>query len=237
MPHATNRYTNMQRKTYEELASTWNTTNRDPVVGSFDAHNNWSDYKFLFNDISNLNDKRVLDFGCGPGRNLVKYADMFKQIDGVDISLKNLENAREWLRTNKRNPDNFVLYNCSGIDITNVPSELYDIVFSTICLQHICVHEIRYNYFKEFLRVLKPGGVFTAQMGYGTPSPYTVDYYENNYSATDTNRACDTQVKDPSQLKNDLESIGFTDFEYTIRPCGPGDCHPAWIFFHATKPL
>lgn len=237
MPVSENRYTDMQKSFYETMASSWNVTNRDPVVGSFDAHNNWSDYKFLFNDLSDLKEKRALDFGCGPGRNLVKYADKFNQIDGVDISIKNLENARVWIRENNHNPDNFVLYNCNGVDLAAVPSGTYDVVFSTICLQHICVHEIRYNYFKEFFRVLSPGGVFTAQMGYGSPSPYSVDYYDNHYAATGTNRTCDTQVKDPQQLKGDLDAIGFVDFEYTIRPCGPGDCHPAWIFFHATKPM
>lgn len=28
----------------------------------------------------------VLDFGCGPGRNIVKYNKRFNRIDGVDIA-------------------------------------------------------------------------------------------------------------------------------------------------------
>ena len=39
----------------------------------------------------------------------------------------------------------------------------YDFVMSTIALQHICVYDIRYSIMKDIHRVLKDGGVFTAQ--------------------------------------------------------------------------
>jgi ubiquinone/menaquinone biosynthesis C-methylase UbiE len=102
-------------------------------------------------------------------------------------------------------------------------------------MQHICVYKIRYNYFKEFYRVLKPGGHITIQMGYGTPSRMTVDYYDDYYDAKATNRGCDTNISDYKQLEKDLLSIGFKNFKYYIRPTGPGDCHPNWIFFNAQK--
>ena len=92
-----NVYTKMQYNHYENEAKTWNINNLNPVVGSFNEHNNWNDYEFLFNDIENLEEKYVLDFGCGPGRNLVKYNNKFKKIDGVDISQVNLDNAKIWL--------------------------------------------------------------------------------------------------------------------------------------------
>jgi ubiquinone/menaquinone biosynthesis C-methylase UbiE len=236
MPSAENRYTKMQHAVYEREASQWSLTNRDRVVGSFDAHNAWADYNLLFEGIPDLATKRALDFGCGPGRNLVRFGDRIGRIDGVDMNSKNLDNARVWLTANEFDPDDTTLYVCNGVDLAAVPSTTYDIVFSTICFQHICVHEIRYGYLTEFFRVLKPGGVLTMQMGYGSPSPYTVDYYANHYDATGTNRGCDTEVKHPSQIETDLVQIGFKDFSYAIRPVGPGDCHPAWIFFKATKP-
>ena len=46
---------------------------------------------------------------------------------------------------------------------------------------------------------------------------------------------CDTRVEDPDQIKNDLYKIGFNNFEHWIRPPGPGDNHPNWIFFTAVK--
>jgi hypothetical protein len=29
--------------------------------------------------------------------------------------------------------------------------------------------------------------------------------------------------------------MGYKDFQYTIGPVGPGDCHPNWIYFNCTK--
>lgn len=236
MPEANNRYTKMQQSQYQAESARWSLSNRDPVVGSFDAHNAWADYALLFEGIPELSTKRALDFGCGPGRNLVTLGSKVGQMDGVDLDPTNLANARIWLETNGVNPDQRVLYLCNGVDLSDVPSATYDIVLSTICFQHICVHEIRYGYLTEFLRVLKPGGVLTMQMGYGSPSPQTVDYYANFYDARGTNRGCDTEVKTPDQLETDLTRVGFTSFSYTIRPTGPGDSHPEWIFFKATKP-
>jgi hypothetical protein len=106
---------------------------------------------------------------------------------------------------------------------------------STIALQHICVYDIRYSIFKDIFKVLKPNGIFTAQMGYGSPSPQTVGYYENYYDADGTNRTCDVCIESPEQLKKDLLEIGFTDFNYVIGPTGPGDFHPHWIYFNAKK--
>ena len=75
----TNRYTQMQQRAYDVQADMWSVTNRNPVVGYFDDHNEWDDYRvYLWKDIINLSEKEVLDFGCGPGRNLVKWHNLVK---------------------------------------------------------------------------------------------------------------------------------------------------------------
>jgi ubiquinone/menaquinone biosynthesis C-methylase UbiE len=225
----------MQKKQYQNEANAWNLSNLDPVVGSFHKHNNWDDYDFLFKDFDNLESKTVLDFGCGPGRNLVKFSNKFKGIDGVDICEKNLQNALLWLNYNKLDTKNHKLMLCNGVNLNCIVNDQYDIVMSTICMQHICVYDIRLSYLREFYRVLKPGGYVTIQMGYGSPSPDTVDYYRNHYEASYTNRGCDTEIKDYTQVEKDLSTIGFKNFKYYIRPVGPGDTHPNWIFFNAQK--
>ncbi len=222
----------MQLNQYNGLASGWNEQNRDPVVGSFDAHNNWPDYEILFERIDNQSEKIGLDFACGPGRNIVRYKNRFKRLDGVDISPVNIEKATSYIQNNGVDAN---LYVSSGVNLDCISSDEYDFVMSTIALQHICVYDIRYSIMKDIYRVLNKGGIFSAQMGYGSPSPMTVGYYENYYDARESNRSCDACIESPEQLEKDLIEIGFTDFQYKITQVGPGDVHPNWIFFSAIK--
>lgn len=210
----------------------WTLKARDPVVGSFDNHNKWEDYKYLFLSIRGLKDKVALDFGCGPGRAIVLYHQKFKRIDGADISGVLLRKARRYLKKNKI--ENFSLYKTNGVSLNRIPSEHYDLVYSTITLQHICVHDIRFNLMKEIYRVLKKGGYFTAQMGYGKRDN-SVGYYDNEYGASRTNSGCDTRVDSPKELKYDFRAIGFKNFKFWIRPTGPSDQHENWIFFRGRK--
>jgi SAM-dependent methyltransferase len=232
-----NKYSQMQLRHYDAEANVWTPENREPVVGSFDAHNIWKGYDNLFAGIENLDQKICLDFACGPGRSLSLYYDKFKRIDGVDISKINLQKAWDWLNFNKQNHKPVKLFQCNGVDLREIGSNQYDMVISTIALQHICVYEIRYNYFKEFYRVLKPRGIISIQMGFGekTDSKNSVDYCENNYEAQGTNGQCDTRVESSIQLERDLLEIGFSNFSFIIDDTGPGDGHNNWIYFKATK--
>jgi len=230
----------MQQKQYDEKAAKWSVENKNACVGFFDEHNNWQGYELLFKDIIIKENARCLDFGCGPGRNIVKYNNLFKYIDGVDISAINLKNAEVWLKHNGCDTSKTRLYKCNGIDLSEIISDQYDMIISTICLQHICVHDIRYGYFKEFYRILNKDGYFSAQMGYGPCKSYvpfieTFGYHENYYDAKITNGGCDTRVDSPEELKNDLESIGFKNFTYYLTDSGPGGLHEKWIFFHCQK--
>lgn len=213
-------------KRWTDLANTWTVDHRNPVVGLFDEHNAWEDYEYLFKDVTDLASRKVLDFGCGPGRNLVKYTPRVSKIDGVDISLKNLENAKKWIAHNKYDPENYTLYHCNGYNLENVPSDTYDLVMSTITMQHIASYSIRFNYLKEFYRVLAPGGMISIQMAYGEKRDYYMD--TDDYMT-------DAAIQNPSQLESDLTKIGFTDFKYHLRPHGPGNNVPHWIFFNAKK--
>jgi ubiquinone/menaquinone biosynthesis C-methylase UbiE len=230
-----NKYTQMQKKQLDIQASKWSITDRDHVVGSFDSHNKWQDYDdFLFKNVETQN-KIALDFGCGPGRCIVKFANRFARIDGIDISEINLNNVKVW--TQQHNIS-FIpnLYLSNGVDLSIINDNIYDVVYSTICLQHICVYEIRLNLLKEFHRVLKSGGHICLQMGFGKIGDNQVNYYENYYDAVGTNGGKDVDILDVNNLKSDMDLIGFKNFEYDLRPVGPGDgAHAQWIFFRAQK--
>jgi ubiquinone/menaquinone biosynthesis C-methylase UbiE len=233
MVNKENKYTTMQLNQYNALASRWSESNRDPVVGSFDGHNNWVDYENLFVNLENQSELIGIDWACGPGRNIVKYNGRFKRLDGVDISPVNIQKATSYLHNN--NITNSKLYVSNGVDLDIIESNTYDFAMSTIALQHICVYDIRFSILSDIHRILKPGGMITFQMGFGSPSPRTVGYYENFYDATGSNRICDVCVESPEQIEGDLTKIGFKDFKYIIGKVGPGDVHPNWIYFSAVK--
>ncbi len=228
-------YAAMQSAQYEQEASRWAPDHRDPVVGSFDAHNAWPDYEHLFRHVTDPAQTCVLDFGCGPGRSLVKYAGRFLRLDGVDISATNLRNARRWLTANGLPETASGLYLTDGCDLANIQSASYDLVISTITLQHICVHRIRLGLLREFARVLVPGGWVSVQMGYG-PRPGAAPYYANWTGAPSTNGGCDVQIDDPAQVERDCAAVGLVDFDYVLGPTGPGDNHAQWIYWAARKP-
>lgn len=235
-------YVAMQRRSYQHAAGedakgvSPGHLGVDNVVGSWAEHDKWTDFEdYLMKYAPKGSGMVALDYGCGPGRNLRRWQEHFARIDGVDISENNLKNARTFLQDlpPEKAPN---LYLTTGMDCGDAPQGAYDFVFSSICMQHICVWEVRYSILKSLYDCLKPSGRISLQMGYGVPSPNTVDYHENFYQATGTNRAKDAAIASPDQPRSDLEKIGFTDFEHWIRPCGPGDFHPQWIFFTAVKP-
>lgn len=235
-------YVKMQRKYYIRNARKSSVVPGnlvdDQVVGSWKEHDEWLDYEtYMMKYVRPEDELIALDFGCGPGRNIRRWTDWFKRIDGADISKINIANAQVFLQGQLREEKKPNLYVTNGIDCGDAKSDTYDFVFSTVCLQHICSHSVRFEILKDIFRILKPGGRISIQMGYGSPSPMTVGYFEDNFSAEATNRSCDTEVSDVSEPKSDFDRIGFVNFESWIRPVGPGDIHPSWIFLTATKPL
>lgn len=234
----TEKYLQMQRDFYEREAAKWSLDNRDPVVGSYDAHNSHSDYETkLFKDFDTT-DKIALEYGCGPGRNLIRFHKRFKQIDGVDISMNNLLKAKENIVNFVKNDETLVvnanLYHCDGKSIP-VENETYDVVFSVICLQHIACYDIRFSIFKEVHRVLKTNGHFCFQMNYQSWRQDVSDYFANVWDATETNGGYDVRVDSYEQLEDDLcKKIGFRNFKYDVTGPGPGDAGQ-WIWVQVEK--
>jgi SAM-dependent methyltransferase len=226
---ADNEYTKMQKDAYEGSAPQMNVDNHM-------HHNGNQDYwDILVNDTESCYRSKIgLDFGCGCGRNVQNIWMRFKRMDGVDISDGNLVFSRENLSKAGAPGDRYKFIPCNGVDLSNLKSDEYDFIMSTIVLQHIAVHEIRLNYFKEFFRIARSGALLSFQMGYGHGWG-KADYYDNDWNALGTNSAHDTRVTSPDQLRGDLEEVGFVGFSSQIRPAY-WDHHPHWIYVKALKP-
>lgn len=224
---------------WDGIAKTWSVHNKNPVVGWYDYHNQWPDYETVLFDGIKTHQKVALEYGCGPGRNIIKFADPakwgFRRIDGVDISETNINNA--WLNFRdvgldfaSKGMDTSILWKNNGSTLPMIFDETYDIVFSVIALQHIQSHSTRRSIFHEIARVLKPRGVFTAQMGFGPGHPRSVPYFNDATPHIDG----DVRVESAADLENDLAAAGLHFFKYVLRePCK--DEHPQWIWFQCLK--
>jgi len=150
-----------------------------------EEHNENSDiWGCLFQPFSegDWSDKKVLDFGCGQGRNIqnILEAHNIGEVHGCDISDKNIEDCRE--RFKEESKCSFFVSDGVSIsqDVEDIADPLekegrnsgYDGIFSTIVMQHISNHDVRQYIFESMFERLNSGGIISIQMGFGTPDQY-----------------------------------------------------------------
>jgi ubiquinone/menaquinone biosynthesis C-methylase UbiE len=231
--HTLQTYTMMQKSWYENETESMKIENHK-------NHNDNDDYwNILLKPLNNGNwsEKLVLDFGCGCGRNVQNILNKFTvlEVHGCDISSNNIKYCIENTEEITNGKTNFKFITTDGQSLQPLNSNTYDMIMSTITLQHICVYSIRRMILEDMFRCLKPGGLISLQMGFGPGHSKTSEYFEDAVHASSTNSGYDVRVDDPSQIKKDMDEIGFTNFTYIIS--NPwSDSHNQWIYFKAYKP-
>lgn len=238
-------YLSMQRRQYEYRAGMAKVhkdhIENEAVVGSYADQERFpydeNILKYFTGDTSKLS---ILEYGCGPGRNLVRLSKRFGHVAGVDISAKNIENARKLLELNK--VKSFDLIVTTG---DNIPTQdQYDLVFEVICLQHICSYSIRKRILADMVRCCKYGGIVVLQFGYNTKTlpksnhntRFYADYYDDQLiGIEDTNGAADCCVTDIEQPVKDLLELGLSDIK-TWETATVNDVnHDSWLWLKGTK--
>lgn len=102
-----------------------------------------------------INKGKVLELGCGPGRNAIYLAEKGCTVDAVDMSQEALDWANE--RSKQKNVMvNFINKNIFELEIAE---GTYDVVYDSGCFHHIAPHR-RMSYIELVLKALKPGGHF-----------------------------------------------------------------------------
>jgi SAM-dependent methyltransferase len=235
-----------QQQFWGDIAKGWSLQNKNPVVGWYDEHENFPEYDtVLFRDIPVTGTEIVLEYGCGPGRNLIRWNKRFGRIDGVDISPVCIEKAKINLGSAGLAIPNLWSNDGRSLDMivsaSNSTPPLdgewpgYDIVFMVISHQHITNRAVRLHLYKEFLRVLKPGGYLCFQTGFGPGHPRSVDYFTEAYASEVEFLDKDVRIENIEHIKTDLQSCGFTwlDHQFT-RHCK--DEHEKWVWIRCQKP-
>jgi len=98
---------------------------------------------------------RVLELGCGNGRNAVHLASLGCTVDAVDFS----ERAVEWTQQRARLAGAAVAIQCCSIFDARFSDGSYDLVYDSGCFHHLPPHR-RKDYVELVDRALKPDGSY-----------------------------------------------------------------------------
>ena len=166
--------------------------------------------------IENLDGKRILDVGCGPGRDAKFFADLGYEVVGIDLSEKLLEIARKNVPKAK-----FYLMDMRNLDF---PNNYFDGIWACASFLHVPRKDAQKT-LNEFYRVLRENGLiyisvregrgerFVKSKQYGEKERYFV-YYSS------------------VELRKLIENGGFKVFEELIEKEKDGD---TWINIFARK--
>lgn len=123
--------------------------------------------------------ERALDFGCGVGRLTRALANRFRAAIGVDISAGMVEHAR---RLNDDVSSCEFRVNAAS-DLAQFETASYDLVYSSIVLQHLPSRADIERYVAEFLRVVRPDGLVAFGIPSRIPFPWSLQPRRRAYAA------------------------------------------------------
>ncbi|MFH0070963.1 class I SAM-dependent methyltransferase [Peribacillus sp. NPDC056705] len=98
---------------------------------------------------------RVLELGCGAGRNAVYMARRGWTVDAVDLS----EEAIAWGQERAKSAQVPIRFHCQNLFDLELQSNAYDLIYDSGCFHHILPHR-RMSYLDLIQKHLKPGGYY-----------------------------------------------------------------------------
>jgi SAM-dependent methyltransferase len=148
----------------------------------------------------------ILDFGCGPGRDLIQFAALGHTPVGLDGSAAFVAMARE----------------CSGCEVLHqdfldldLPTDRFDGVFANASLFHVPRQKLP-RVLRELCESLKPGGIlFTSNPRGNNEEGWSGDRYGCFY---DRERWCSY-----------IEDAGFQELQHYYRPPGKPCEQQPWL--------
>jgi SAM-dependent methyltransferase len=103
---------------------------------------------------------RFLEIGCGIGRLMSHLGHDCGEIHGVDISDEMIQQGRAWLSW----MPHAHLHHAPHSDLRDFEDGSFDFIYSYAVFQHIPAPELIWRYLSDAARVLRTGGVLTAQV-------------------------------------------------------------------------
>ncbi|MGZ7442391.1 class I SAM-dependent methyltransferase [Paenibacillus sp. TH7-28] len=179
----------------------------------------WFTEKYIHNHIKShfaMDNKMVLDFGCGTGANsCMSPVDKYY---GIDVNLKRIEFAKRLFKNHT-----FMVFDGKRIQI---PDQTVDLILIVAVLHHI-PNELISHYLHEFRRVLKPEGNVAVIEPYLSQKSrfnnwFMTRFDDGNYirNEDDYLRLFINQQYDCQLLKKFRKCLLYNEIFFTARPKG-----------------
>ncbi len=170
-------------------------------------------------------DDVVLEIGAGVGRIGAVVAPLCKEWIGVDVS----ENMLAHIRKRLAHLKNVRTVATSGYDLSAIPDASVDLVYCSVVFMHLDEWE-RYDYIREGLRVLRPGGRMLVDNVDLTSEAGWKFFEEHGRIPPQARPAQISQTSTPDELRVYFTRAGFEKIEQQPR-------WDLWIFTWGYKPL
>lgn len=149
---------------------------------------------------------RILDFGCGPGRDLAALTARGQEAVGLDGAAAFVEMARKFSGCEVLHQDFLAL---------DLPPKSFDGVFANASFFHV-PHQEMPRVLRELHVALRPGGVFFASNPHGA-------------NEEGWNRGRYGSYLDPPTWRGVVTAAGFEEIEHYYRPPGLPRVQQPWL--------
>ncbi len=167
--------------------------------------------------IPDLDRGHALDFGCGVGRLTQALANHFDTVVGVDIAASMVAKAN----TYNRHGDRCTYHVNLKADLSLFATNSFNFVMTFMVFQHM-PPELVLGYIKEFVRILKPGGVAFFQV--------PIAEAESKTQALVAKGETPSMAMFPTPLEDIREAVKEASGEEVLAE--EGDGAPGWVSYH-----
>ncbi|HWE24240.1 MAG TPA: class I SAM-dependent methyltransferase [Myxococcales bacterium] len=126
----------------------------DPsIVARYEAPGRLFAKEYCCRFLGNLEDKLVLDFGCGEGDDALLLASLGARVTAIDISPKAIEFAR--VRAEMSGVASRITFVCAPIEAAELPAGHFDVIWGDNILHHVL--PVLDETLAALMRAAKPG--------------------------------------------------------------------------------
>ncbi len=175
----------------------------------------------LFSEILDFKHlKKVLDAGCGIGRNAIYLAQKGCEVHAVDISQTAISKLqRAALRAEVR--ERITIYNIPLRETFPFENNSFDLVLDSYVFCHFTDEDFKQNYRKELHRITKPGGIVFSSL-FSEEDEYYKKIIQNGYGkeniVTDPKNGITKRLYTEAEIKDffstHFDILYFVKFEF-----------------------